>query len=179
VSNFCDEDGAFEPGRAIRYNSINIGNGQSHFPRSTYTVVMTSPPAARISHSSAKLYLWLGIGLVLLGPVLMIAQFSAKIMRVPWYLPALATAGAVLILVALLRRPSVWRVIALALAALLGSAEWYFIVSLSKLPAYTGPVENDRAVPAFTTTLADGSTFDQRSLHGEQNTVMTFFRGRW
>jgi hypothetical protein len=142
-------------------------------------VVTTFPPATRTTQTSAKLYLWLGIALVLLGPGLMIAQFAAKIMRVPWYLPALATAGAVLILVALLRKPTVWRVIALALATLLGSAEWYFIVSMSKLPAYTGPVENDKAFPAFTTTLADGSTFDEQSLQGEQNTVMTFFRGRW
>jgi hypothetical protein len=144
-----------------------------------YAMATISPPAKQTGQTSAKSYLWLGIGLVLVGPVLMIAQFSAKIMRTPWYLPALATAGAILILVALVRRPTVWRVIALALAALLGSAEWYFIVSLSKLPAYTGPVENDRAFPAFTTTLADGSSFDQRSLQGEQNTVLTFFRGRW
>jgi hypothetical protein len=121
----------------------------------------------------------MGIALVILGPVLCIAQFSAKIMRVPWYLPALATIGAALLLLAVLQRPTIWRSIALVLVALLGSAEWYFILSLSKLPTYDGPLAIGTSIPAFTTILADGSAFNQQSLQGEQNTAMVFFRGRW
>jgi hypothetical protein len=138
-----------------------------------------SPPVAGSRRFPGKLYLGIGIGLVFLGPVLCVAQFSARIMRVPWYLPVLATAGAALVLLAVLRRPTIWRIIALALAALLGSAEWYFIVSLSKLPAYVGPVATGTSFPAFTTILADSSTFNEQSLWGEQNTAMVFFRGRW
>ncbi len=167
--------------RHRRFDTIasNVGANYSRSFWSAYAVVTTSPPAAGTRQSSAKLYLAIGIGLVVLGPVLFMAQFSAKIMRVPWYLPALATVGAALLLLAVVRRPTVWRILALVLATLLGSAEWYFIVSLSKLPAYVGPVAIGTSFPAFTTTLADGSPFDQQSLHGEQNTAMVFFRGRW
>jgi len=121
----------------------------------------------------------LGIGLVLLGPVLCVVQFWAKILRVPWYMPVLATAGVVLLLMAVLRRPTVWRIAALALTALLACGEWYSLVSLSKLPAYAGPVATGVPFPAFTTILADGSPFDQQSLRGEQDTAIVFFRGRW
>jgi peroxiredoxin len=53
------------------------------------------------------------------------------------------------------------------------------MVLFSKLPAYTGPVAVGTAMPTFSTTLADGSHFDQDSLRGEQNTVLLFFRGKW
>ncbi len=126
-----------------------------------------------------KLYLWSGIALVVLGLVLYVLQLRAKILSVPWYMPALATAGVALLLVALIRRPTIWRVAALVLFGLLAGGEWYFLLSLSKLPPYTGPVAIGSPFPTFTTTLADGSVFDQNSLRGEQNTALVFFRGRW
>jgi hypothetical protein len=133
----------------------------------------TSPPVA------GKLYLGLGIGLLFLGPILYMVQIWARLLRVPWYAPALATIGAALLLVAVLRRPTVWRILALALGVLLVVGQWHFLLSKSKLPDYNGPVVLGTAFPAFTTTLADGSTFDQDGLRGEQNTAMVFFRGRW
>lgn len=126
-----------------------------------------------------KLYLWLGIVLVLMGPILYIVQLWLKLLRVPWYLPALATAGVGLLLLAFVWRPTVWRIAALVLCALLTAAESYFLVSFTKLPAYTGPVSVGVSFPTFHTTLADGSAFDQGSLQGPQNTALVFFRGRW
>jgi hypothetical protein len=138
-----------------------------------------SPPVAEARRISGKPELWSGIGLVLLGPAVYAVQLWAKILSVPWHVPALATAGLVLVLVAMLRRPTVWRIAALALCGLLTGAEWYFLLSLSKVPAYTGPVAVGASFPAFSTHLANGSVFDQDSLRGEQNTALVFFRGRW
>lgn len=146
---------------------------------STYTVETTTAPVADTRRSSGKRYVTLGLGLVLLGVVLFVVQLQVKILRVPWYLPALGTMGVALLLVAALRKPTVLRIAVLALSALLASGEWYFLLSLSKLPVYVGPVAIGASFPAFTTILADGSPFDQQNLRGEQDTAMVFFRGRW
>lgn len=143
-------------------------------------MVTASPPASSTRRFPGRLYLWLGIGLMLLGPVLCIVQFWwAKLLSVPWYLPVLATIGAALALLAVLRTLTVWRIAAVVLCALLTAGEWYLLLSLTKLPVYAGPVSTGASFPTFTTTLADGSVFDQDSLRGEQNTALVFFRGRW
>jgi hypothetical protein len=142
-------------------------------------VATISPPVAGTGRSAGRLYLWLGIALVLLGPILYMAQLQAKILKAPWYVPALATAGVALILLSLGRRVTVSRIAALALCGLLAGAEWYFLLALSKLPTYAGPVSAGVSFPAFSTSLADGSAFNQDSLRGEQNTALVFFRGRW
>jgi peroxiredoxin len=46
------------------------------------------------------------------------------------------------------------------------------------LPPYTGPVKAGQPFPEFATTLADGSSFTQNDLKGEQNTALFFFNGR-
>jgi len=142
-------------------------------------VATTSSPAVGTRRFPAKLLLGLGIVLVLLGPALYVVQLRAKILTVPWYALAVGTAGVALLLLAALRRPSVWRIGALAVAGLVTGAEWYFVLSLSTVPAYTGPVEAGVAFPPFRTTLADGSVFNQDSMRGDQNTALVFFRGRW
>jgi hypothetical protein len=83
------------------------------------------------------------------------------------------------VLLALLRRWTIWRIAALILCGLLAGAQWYFLLSLTKVPAYSGPVSTDAYFPAFSTMLADGSPFNQDSLRSEQNTALVFFRGRW
>ncbi len=128
---------------------------------------------------AGRIYIGLGIAATVLGPVLYWMQVvHAKHLTVPWYVPILGTVGVALSLVALFRARSFWRILAIVLLSLLAAGEWFF-VAISKLPAYSGPVAADQAFPAFTTSLADGSAFDQNSLKGEQNTVMVFFRGRW
>ena len=147
---------------------------------SAFPVAITSPPAAGVRRFPGRLYLWLGIALVVLGPVLfIIIQTQAKILKTPWYVPGLATVGVALVLLSLARKFTVSRSIAIVLCGLLTGAEWYFLVSLSKLPPYTGPVSAGTSFPTFTTTLADGSIFNHDNLRGEQNTALVFFRGRW
>jgi hypothetical protein len=138
-----------------------------------------SPPVVTVRQFPGRLYLWLGIGLVFLGPVLYLVQLRTKVLSVPWYVPVLATVGVALIFLAVLRKPNIWRITAVVLCALPAGAEWYFLLSLSKVPAYTGPVAVGAPFPAFTTSLADGSAFNQDSLRGEQNTALVFFRGHW
>ncbi len=126
-----------------------------------------------------RFYLWAGLAACLLGLVLAIAQFGLKVTGVPWYSPALATAGAVLLLVAVARRHSVPRVIALVLVTALAGFEWYTLVWLMKLPAYEGPALAGRPLPAFASTRADGRPFTDADLRDGSRRVMTFFRGRW
>ena len=47
----------------------------------------------------------------------------------PWYVPCLATLGAVLLVVSLWQRRTVWRVLALLLVVLLAGAEWLILLS--------------------------------------------------
>src|SRR5262249_58412652 len=124
---------------------------------STSTVGTISPLQAEARRSSGRAALWLGIVLVLLGPALYMLQLQAKILSVPWYVLALAGAGVVLLLLAVLRRRTVWRIAALVLFGLLAGAQAYFLLSLSKVPAYTRPVVVGAAFSAFTPSFAGGS----------------------
>jgi hypothetical protein len=102
-----------------------------------------------------------------------------RAMLVPWYAPVLGTAGTGLLVWSLLRAWSIPRIIAVVLIGLLTGFEWYTVAIGSKLPDYKGPVRAGDSLPAFATTLADGSPFTQDNLKGDQNTVLVFFRGRW
>ena len=120
-----------------------------------------------------------GIGVCLLGLLLPVAQFSLKLLVVPWYSPALATLGVFLLLVSLARRRSFPRVAALVVVAALAGFQWFFWVSLIKLPDYAGPARAGQQFPAFSTTLADGSPFTDSDFRDKSRHVMVFFRGRW
>ncbi len=138
----------------------------------------TSPP--RTDRSTGRGYVWLGIALCLIGVGLVVAQIVAlKILVVPWYSPALATLGALLLLVAVARRHGVFRVIVLVLVAAFAGFQWFFLVSLMKLPEYTGPAQAGKPFPAFQAALADGRPFTDADLRDGSRTVLVFFRGRW
>ena len=139
----------------------------------------TAAPAAARPYPG-RWYIVLGVALALLGPILYGVQVLwGRHLTTPWYLPALGTAGAGLLVAALVRARSSWRLAGALLLLLLAGAEWYFLVVFTKLPPYAGPVVEGKAFPAFATTLADGTPFSQDNLKGEQDTVMVFFRGRW
>ena len=121
--------------------------------------------------------LW-GLAVALLGPALYMVQvFAAKLLVVPWYLPLIETAAVGLMLLALLQARTGWRFAGLAVCALLAAGEWFFVGVMSKLPDYTGPAAEGKPFPAFTTALADGSTFDRDRMR-EKDTAFVFFRGR-
>src|SRR6516165_7020153 len=99
----------------------------------------SSPPMAR---RRGRSWLWLGVGVFLLGVVLFIVQaFLLKILVVPWYMPIMFTVGALFVLVAFSQRPTWTRGIVLVLLGLLSAGEWFFILSLSRLPEYIGPAQ--------------------------------------
>jgi hypothetical protein len=124
------------------------------------------------------MWLWLGVGLSLLGLVLYIAQtVQFKVLVTPWYVPILFTAGVLLVLVSLRQRPTWTRLVALLALALLSAAEWYFILSISRLPEYKGPVQVDKKIPEFTTTFADGRPFTEKDLQKGTPTLLVFNRG--
>jgi hypothetical protein len=143
------------------------------------TLATPSAAPAAVQRASGRTFLWLGILLALLGPIAYIVQLSLKQLKVPWYLPVVGTLAAGLLLWSLWRKRSVWRFLALGLVGLLATFEWWVVLSLTKLPAYTGPVAAGQAFPAFTAMGADGSSFTQEHFKGDKRTVLVFFRGRW
>src|SRR5262245_41327324 len=136
-----------------------------------------SPPIAR---GRGRSWLWLGVGLTLLGLVLNFVQISLlKLLVVPWYLPILATVGVLCALISIRKRPTWTRGIALAILTVLTAGEWFFLLSLSRLPEYQGPVHVEKKLPEFATTLADGRPFTEKDLQKGTPTVLVFYRGRW
>jgi len=105
-------------------------------------------------------------------------QFSLQRLTTPWYMPALAVIGVVLVVISLFERRTVWRVLALLAVVLLAGGELALLYAL-RLPSYTGPITVGRPFPAFEAKRADGTPFTQRDLAGDRNNVLVFFRGRW
>jgi hypothetical protein len=139
----------------------------------------TTDPVAVRRTAPGKLLAWLGLAVVVLGvAAYMVQVFVFHRLTTPWYVPIAASIGAGLLILSLVQARTVWRVLGVILCVLLAGLEWYFVVWLSKLPPYNGPVEAGKPFPAFTTTLADGSPLKQDDLAGKK-TVMVFFRGRW
>jgi len=122
-------------------------------------------------------FLWAGIALAILGPAAYAIQLWARQLFTPWYVPAIGTVGAALVIMALVSARSVGRLLALVLVGILAAREWYLMLELAKLPAYAGPLEVGKPVPAFEARLADGSEFRPGDLSGK-NTLLVFFRGR-
>jgi hypothetical protein len=105
-------------------------------------------------------------------------QLATQRLMMPWYVPLLATLGALLVAASLWQTRTVWRLLALLLVVLLAGAEWAFLLA-TRLPPYTGPVALGQPFPVFATVRADGTPFAQSDLQGSQNSVLVAFRGRW
>ena len=139
----------------------------------------TTAPAVAPPKSGGRLLLWVGVLAAVLGIVGYAVQMNVGLLTTPWYLLGLSALGTALILVALLRRFSAWRLLALLLVGALTAGQWWFLVWYSKLPDYAGPLANGQPFPAFAAKLADDTPFTQDSLKSDRDTVMVFFRGRW
>lgn len=121
----------------------------------------------------------LGILLFLAGPLIYVIQFRQHYLATPWYVPALATLGGLLMIVAVWQRWGWLRAIGLGVFVLVCAFEWFMVAVATRTPAYTGPAQAGHAVPAFTTTLADGTAYTDRDLQKGKWTILLFFRGRW
>lgn len=136
-------------------------------------------PAGPLPASTRGL-LWGGLILSLVAIGLCIAQYAAMRSTItPWYLPAMTTVAALVMLVAVRRRHSIVAVLGFLVIAALAAFEWFFLAGLSRLPAYHGPVAVGSPMPVFETQLADGRPFTERDLGKGQASIVTFFRGRW
>jgi hypothetical protein len=139
---------------------------------------ITESSAAALQRASGRRFILTGVALPILGVLAYVLQVQAKSLTAPWYMPCMATLGAVLIVQSLRQQRTVWRFLALGVVAVLAVAEWTFMFGL-QLPAYTGPVAAGDPFPEFTTLRADGAAFTRRDLEGKQLNVLVFFRGRW
>jgi FtsH-binding integral membrane protein len=125
-----------------------------------------------------RLFLLVGLGVAVSGVVVYVAQFSLHNLMAPWYMPALATLGFVLVIISLFERRTVARAFAVVSVLLLVGAESAFLYAV-RLPAYTGPITSGKPFPSFEAKRADGTPFTQHDLTGDQKSVLVFFRGRW
>ncbi len=137
------------------------------------------PPASQPPRYPGRAYLFVGLLLVMAGPVIYTVQILNKSLMAPWYFPILATLGALLIAWSLVQSRSFVRGGIAGLAALVAGLSWLFMLVGMATPPYTGPVTVGRAFPGFETTLASGRPFQQSDLQGDKSTVLLFFRGRW
>src|SRR5438093_11456541 len=95
-------------------------------------VLQAAPPTTRVS---GRMFFWLGLGLCLLGPIMNVIQIQLlKQLTMPWYALAMGTLGAALLLYAVYQRPRFLRILFLGLFGLLAAFEWFFVVTLTKLP---------------------------------------------
>ncbi len=123
---------------------------------------------------------WLGLLLCLLGPALVAAQFALlKRLDVPWYCPALASLGALMLLLSTAKRPTIPRVLFLVFTTAFAGFQWYALTTMMKLPEYQGPIAAGKAIPAFASTFADGKPFSEADLRDGSRRMMVFFRGKW
>ncbi len=144
-------------------------------PDNTSPAAASSPVPRRYP---GRRWLLVGIGLAFLGIVGYVVQMSLERLVMPWYLPASGTLAIVLAAFSLWQARSVWRWLGLVFVLLVAGADWFLMLS-TRLPEYTGPVEIGKPMPAFETARADGTSFTQRDLNGDQNSVLVSFRGRW
>ena len=121
----------------------------------------------------------LGLLLFVVGPVLYFGQISLKQLWTPWYLPALATIGIMLMCASVRQRRGAWRSVGLLLFSLLCVAEWYLMLVAAKTPVYSGPAQAGSRLPSFAATLADGTPFTNKDVENEIRSVLVFNRGRW
>lgn len=126
-----------------------------------------------------RLFIALGFALAALGIAAYAVQIAADHLKTPWYLPISGILGAACAAIALWQARSVWRVLALILLLLVAGLEGAFLFAI-RLPPYTGTqLAAGKPFPAFATSSSDGTSFTQRDLEGDRDTVMVFFRGRW
>src|SRR6516165_10539754 len=101
------------------------------------TTTTLAPPRVR-----GRPLVALGFGLAAFGLIAYVVQLALHSLMTPWYLPALATLGALVLL----------------LVVLFAAAAWTFLFA-ARLPAYAGPVEAGKPFPDFETERADGTPF--------------------
>jgi hypothetical protein len=148
-------------------------------PRYNTRMETITPTTAPATPASGRGLFFFGVALAVLPIATYAVQLQNHVLLVPWYLPIFTTLGALCLARAFLRQRSVIRFLGLALIGLLAGFEWFALISLMALPPYTGPLAVGKPFPAFETVRADGTKITQDDFHGDKDTLLVFFRGRW
>ena len=125
-------------------------------------------------------YLWCGMLLaiaVVAGFVVQIAW--ANWLITPWYLPLGGTLAAMLVVYAWSRNRTWGRAGATLACVALACLEWLFVIVVTVLPAYHGPVKPGSVLPPFHARLADGTEITDLYFRQHPATAVVFFQGRW
>ncbi|HMC89285.1 MAG TPA: hypothetical protein VKI17_07040 [Gemmataceae bacterium] len=138
----------------------------------TETPAVSAPPRRRPLFLAGILIFLLGIGLYFI-------QLRMRSFMVPWYVPVLATVGVALMALSLRQRRGILRIGTLILFVALCGFEWFFLLVVTKLPAFTGPAQPGARLPVFAATLADGTSFTNADLQKGTSSVLVFYRGHW
>src|SRR5262245_45632303 len=141
--------------------------------------IVATPPATT-TRTTGRLWFWLGLAATVLGIAGYWVQFLVfkQLGSTPWYAAVLATLGAALMLVSIGKRRTVPRMLGLVLLTLVAGFVWFFLLSVTKLPQYTGPGAGEKLAP-FQAALTSGEPFTNAELANGSPTVLVFFRGRW
>jgi hypothetical protein len=144
------------------------------------TTASSVPPApVPTARTRRRPFFLLGVILFLAGPIVYYIRLQFGYLGAPWYVPVLATFGAVLMLISVINYGGRVRIGGLVLLTLICGFEWFVLLVAAKTPHYTGPAEVGRPLPAFTTALAGGTPFSNQDIGKGTSTVLLFFRGRW
>ncbi len=148
---------------------------------STTTATTDSSGAATdVGRGGSRLLFWSAAAIaILLIPVFFAQAFAAHILVTPWYVPIGGTIAALTALYALGRPRRWWRVGVVVLCVGLACLEWYFLLGLTVLPRYSGPIAEGSPLPAFHATMSDGTEIDESYFRDRPMTAMVFFQGRW
>lgn len=143
------------------------------------TQTASVPSDSPVSYPSSG-HVWAGALLAMAVIVLYFAQVAwAMLLITPWYLPLGGTGAAILVLYALSRRRTWGRVGIAIVCVALAMLEWLFVLAVTVLPAYQGPIKQGSTVPAFHAFLADGTDIRESYFRQNSATVVVFFQGRW
>lgn len=140
----------------------------------------SATPLSGAAQSPSRLRFWGGVLLAFaMLPIFILQVAWTDLALTPWYLPIGGTLAALLVLSALGRPLRWWRVAIAAMCVALAAFEWFFLLSLTVLPRYDGPIAAGTPLPAFRAALADGTEIDADYFQQQRPTALVFFQGRW
>jgi peroxiredoxin len=166
---------------------MSLLTGHSHERKrgnemSTATAAGQTPAAGseNLGKTFPAILFWGGVILSIAFVFIFVAQVAwARVLITPWYLPLGGTTSALLTLFAASRQPRLWRLAIAVACVALACLEWTFVLALTVLPPYSGPVVTGGTLPAFTATLADGTPISESYFREGRPTALIFFQGRW
>jgi hypothetical protein len=139
-----------------------------------------SPAARNVQKPRGWPLFLLGLLVFFAGPAVYAVQLGGLHQTVmPWALLGLTSAGALLMVLSLVRCFSILRALGSIVFLALSGFLWVFLLVIARSPAYTGPAQAGAPVPSFATKLADGRSFSSTDLAAGEETIVLFFRGFW